>query len=148
MIIFFLQAGRHVRQVQLKEQAVRRGRTRRRWIRIVYAAIVVEHAHDVVRQKTRIMLPRELRAAFDGEAALLATELPDDPSGRLVYSIDGRRIAPGHQNIRRTVREPDGIEMIGIPYVAGRRRARRRLIGIGERDVGQRIPKKYHDIRP
>ena len=87
--------------------------------RIGFAAIIVEHAYHVIGQKTRIMLPRERGPVSNGEIALFAPELPDDPSGRLVYSINREKVSPGHQNIRGTVREPDRIEMISIPDITG-----------------------------
>src|SRR5258708_29148705 len=145
MIIFRFQARRHALQVQLKIQRVRIRRTGRD--RIAFAAIIVEHAYYVIRQKTRIMLPREPGPASNGEIALLAPESPDDPSGRLVYSVNREKVTPGHQNIRGTVREPDRIEMISIPDITGGGCARCRLVRIDERNVLQRTPEKHHLIR-
>lgn len=98
--------------------------------------------------ETRVVLPRELRiGADDHEIVLLAAQPPKYISSWLVNPIDCKSIASGHQNVVGAVREPNRVQMIGIPDIAAGGRARSRLIGIAQRNMLKGAPKKQELIR-
>ena len=104
---------------------------------------VVEHAELVPPVRPGVVLPAEVGARTYRKRAVLAAQAPDDPPGRPVDVVQGVRVARGDEQIAvRQLVDRVEVEVVVQLVLLGT------AIGVGDRDVVERVPLEEDEAGP